>query len=186
MNISIRSFFLYLACALAPHVHANAPSPYAGQQSREIKSLSSAEQADLLAGKGMGLAKAAELNGYPGPAHVLELAADLGLSAEQRQRTQAVWQAMDARARTLGQQVVDAERELDALFASGQITRERLASQLDRIGALQAELRAVHLEAHLEQARILTPEQTGRYAALRGYAGTRAGHGDHGSGHHKR
>jgi Spy/CpxP family protein refolding chaperone len=177
MNISIRSFFLYLACALAPHVHANAPSPYAGQQSREIKSLSSAEQADLLAGKGMGLAKAAELNGYPGPAHVLELAADLGLSAEQRQRTQA---------RTLGQQVIDAERELDALFASGQITRERLASQLDRIGALQAELRAVHLEAHLEQARILTPEQTGRYAALRGYAGTRAGHGDHGSGHHKR
>jgi hypothetical protein len=96
-----------------------------------------------------GAAKAAELNGYPGPAHVLELGGDLALSAEQRARTQAVWQAMDARARALGQQVVDAERELDALFASKQVTRERLGEQLDRIGVLQAQLRAVHLEAHL-------------------------------------
>ncbi len=184
MRRFIRHHALALAAALATLAHATTPSPYAGQQTREIKALSSAEQADLLAGKGMGLAKAAELNGYPGPAHVLELAADLGLSAEQRQRTQAVWQTMDARARTLGQQVVDAERELDALFASKQVTRERLATQLDRSGALQAELRAAHLEAHLEQARILTPEQTRRYAALRGYSAPAGGHGGHG-GHHK-
>lgn len=77
----------------------------------------------------MGLAKAAELNGYPGPAHVLELATDLLLSAEQRERTQAVWQAMDARAKSLGQQVVDAERELEGLFASRQASRERLVAQ---------------------------------------------------------
>jgi Spy/CpxP family protein refolding chaperone len=188
MSTSMRLHLLSLAAALATLAHATSPSPYAGQQAREIKALSSVEQADLLAGKGMGLAKAAELNGYPGPAHVLELAADLGLSAEQRQRTQAVWQAMDARARTLGQQVVDAERELDTLFASRQATRERLAAQLDRIGALQAQLRAAHLEAHLEQARILTPEQTQRYVALRGYSGASAdGRHDaaHGAGHRK-
>ena len=177
---------LALSCALASLAQATSPAPYAGQQSREIKALSGDEQADLLAGKGMGLAKAAELNGYPGPAHVLELAGELALSAEQRARTQAVWQAMDARARALGQQVVDAERELDALFASKQVTRERLGEQLDRIGVLQAQLRAVHLEAHLEQARILTPEQTTRYAARRGYAGGGAaggGQGGHGGGH---
>ena len=185
MNTFMRLNLLALGCALATLAHAATPSPYAGQQSRDIKALSSAEQADLLAGKGMGLAKAAELNGYPGPAHVLELAADLGLSAEQHERTQAVWHAMDARARTIGQWVVDAERELDALFASKQITRERLAAQLDRIGALQAELRAVHLEAHLEQARVLTPAQTDRYAALRGYSGAAGGHGGHGAGRHK-
>ena len=182
----IRLNLLALSCALASLAQATSPAPYAGQQTREIKALSGAEQADLLAGKGMGLAKAAELNGYPGPAHVLELAGDLALSAEQRARTQAVWQAMDARARALGQQVVDAERELDALFASKQVTRERLGEQLDRIGALQAQLRAVHLEAHLEQARILTPEQTTRYAARRGYTGAGGhggGHGGHGSGH---
>jgi Spy/CpxP family protein refolding chaperone len=185
MNTIVRHHIVALACALAPLAHAATPSPYAGQQSREIKALSAAEQADLLAGKGMGLAKAAELNGYPGPAHVLELAADLALSAEQRSRTQAVWQAMDARAKTIGQQVIDAERELDALFVSKQVTRERLAAQLDRIGALQGQLRAVHLEAHLEQVRILTPEQTSRYAALRGYSGAGAAHGGHGAGQHK-
>jgi Spy/CpxP family protein refolding chaperone len=185
MNTLLRIHLIGLAAGFTALVHAASPSPYAGQQSRDIKALSSAEQADLLAGKGMGLAKAAELNGYPGPAHVLELAADLALTAEQRAHTQAVWQSMDARAKALGQQVVDAERELDALFVSKQVTRERLAAQLDRIGALQAQLRAVHLEAHLEQVRILTPEQASRYAALRGYtAPSGAQHGGH-SGHHK-
>jgi Spy/CpxP family protein refolding chaperone len=185
MHASVRYHLFAAVCALASLAQAAAPAPYAGQQSREIKALSGSEQADLLAGKGMGLAKAAELNGYPGPAHVLELAADLALSAEQRERTQAVWQAMDVRAKSLGRQVVDAERELDALFASRQASRERLMAQLERIGALQAQLRATHLEAHLEQARILTPEQTGRYAALRGYtgAGAQDAHGSHGAGH---
>ena len=97
MNTFIRLHLIGLACALVPLAHGATPSPYAGQQSREIKALSGAEQSDLLAGKGMGLAKAAELNGYPGPAHVLELAGELELSAEQRERTQEVWQAMDAR-----------------------------------------------------------------------------------------
>lgn len=185
MNTVLRIHLVGLAGALAALVHAASPSPYAGQQSRDIKALSSAEQADLLAGKGMGLAKAAELNGYPGPAHVLELATDLDLTAEQRARTQALWQSMDTRAKDVGRQVIDAERELDALFLSKQVTRERLTAQLDRIGALQAMLRAVHLDAHLEQARILTPEQAGRYAALRGYSAPagqqQGGHG----GHHK-
>ena len=182
MNDLPRLTLLGLVCAVAQFAHAASPSPYAGQQSREIKALSSAEQADLLAGKGMGLAKAAELNGYPGPAHVLELAGDLALSDAQRERTQALWQAMATRAKALGQQVLEAERELDALFASRQVTRERLSAQLDRIGALQAQLRAAHLDAHLEQARILTPEQATRYAALRGYADAA---GSHGAGAHK-
>jgi Spy/CpxP family protein refolding chaperone len=192
MNTIIAVQFAALVGALAPLAHAAQPSPYAGQQSREIKALSSAEQADLLAGKGMGLAKAAELNGYPGPAHVLELASDLSLSTEQRQRTQALWQAMDSRAKAVGQQLIDAERELDALFASKQATRQGIAAQLDRIGALQAQLRAVHLDAHLEQVRILTAEQTSRYAALRGYTGSgghdggHGAHGGHGTGHPRR
>ena len=56
-------------------------SGYSGQQGREIKALSAEETADLLAGRGMGAARAAELNHFPGPAHVLELQAQLGLSA---------------------------------------------------------------------------------------------------------
>jgi hypothetical protein len=44
---------------------AQSQSPYVGQEFREIKALSPQEISDYLSGKGMGLAKAAELNGYP-------------------------------------------------------------------------------------------------------------------------
>lgn len=97
-------------------------SPYAGQEAREIKSLSEAEIADLLAGKGMGYAKVAELNGYPGPAHVLELADELGLSAEQLAQTKLVFERMETSARQLGAELVAAERALDALFGNRAVT----------------------------------------------------------------
>lgn len=158
-----------------------APSPYAGEQQRRIKALSAADVQDLLAGRGMGLAKSAELNRYPGPAHVLELADRLGLSAEQKARTQAVFEAMQARARALGKALVEREAELDRLFASREISRARLESSLAEIARLQGELRGVHLEAHLAQAELLTAEQVATYAELRGYGG--ADHAGHGGGH---
>ncbi|MCX7274130.1 MAG: hypothetical protein NTV19_13305 [Burkholderiales bacterium] len=54
-----------------------------GVQARDIKSLSAQQMADLRAGTGMALALPAELNGYPGPSHALELADQLKLSPEQ-------------------------------------------------------------------------------------------------------
>ena len=50
--------------------------------------------ADLKAGRGMGLALAAELNGYPGPSHVLELADKLKLSAEDKAALVAFMKAL--------------------------------------------------------------------------------------------
>jgi Spy/CpxP family protein refolding chaperone len=159
-----------------------ASSPYAGEQHREIKSLSAKEVQDLLAGRGMGLAKSAELNRYPGPAHVLELADRLGLSAEQKASTKSVFDAMEAQARVLGKALVEREAELDRLFASREVTRAALESSLAEISKLQGELRRVHLEAHLAQTDLLTPEQVASYAELRGYGG--GGHsGGHGGGH---
>jgi hypothetical protein len=177
---------LLVAIAAAPVMASStaASAPYAGQQTREIKALSAAEQADLLAGRGMGLAKAAELNGYPGPAHVLELAEPLALSAEQRQRTQALFDAMAARASSLGQSLIDAERELDRLFANREAEAGRVDAALARIGALQAQVRAAHLQAHIEQAGILEREQIHKYNALRGYDAAGGPHGDHGSKRH--
>lgn len=159
-----------------------APSPYAGEQQREIKSLSAKEVQDLLAGRGMGLAKSAELNRYPGPAHVLELADRLGLSAEQKARTKSVFDAMDARSRALGKALVEREAELDRLFASREVTRATLASSIAEISKLQGELRRVHLEAHLAQTDILTSEQVASYVELRGY-GAMMDHAGHGGGH---
>jgi Spy/CpxP family protein refolding chaperone len=154
-------------------------SAYAGQEVREIKSLSPEDVNAYLSGKGMGLAKAAELNGYAGPAHVLELATQLTLTPEQRTQTEALFAAMESKATSLGRELVEAERKLDRLFATKAVTPELLASSLNEIGSLQAKVRGAHLEAHLAQARILTPEQNARYAQLRGYGGSDAnpGHG---------
>jgi Spy/CpxP family protein refolding chaperone len=165
------------SAAMAQHHHRSeamsapspAASPYAGQQAREIKSLSAAQTQDLLAGKGMELAKAAELNGYPGPMHTLELARPLELNDKQKQDTEALLVRHKAEARALGAQLVQAERELDTAFAARRIDAETLAGHTQRIGQLQAALRASHLKTHLQQTQLLTSEQVARYALLRGY-----------------
>ena len=157
-------------------------SPYVGQEARDIKALSAEEVKGYLSGKGMGLAKAAELNGYPGPAHVLELASQLSLTPAQRARTEALLASMEAKAVSLGRALVDEERRLDQLFATKSVTAENLSPSLDAIGALQAKVRGAHLEAHLAEVEILTPEQNARYARLRGY-GRENARMDHGSQH---
>jgi len=179
----VRFVLCCVVVLLAGSARANAPSPYVGQEGREIKALSSQEIADYLAGKGMGLAKAAELNGYPGPAHVLELAVQLELTAEQRAQTAALFQSMQWRAIALGKALVEEERTLDQHFASRSINATILASVLARIGSLQGQLRQVHLEAHLEQTALLTPQQIAKYLQLRGY-GTSSGQVRHGDRHH--
>src|SRR5690606_15449082 len=106
-------------------------SPYAGMEPRPLKSLSDREIADLRAGRGMGLALAAELNGYPGPAHVLELADALGLTSDQLAHARALHEAMLAEARPLGEELVRHEARLEALFASGTIDSATLAEQVE-------------------------------------------------------
>jgi Spy/CpxP family protein refolding chaperone len=147
----------------------NAATPYAGQQLREIKSLSNQEQQDLLEGKGMGLAKAAELNGFPGPMHTLEHAEALKLSAEQKSKTQGLLQTHKSAVKALGKQLVEVERALDLQFSSAQITSETLTQLTQKIGQLQAQIRAEHLKTHLEQTALLTKSQIEQYGVLRGY-----------------
>ncbi len=161
---------LFAGSALAQHhQHKHGPSPYAGMQSRAVKSLSDQQIADLRAGRGMGLALAAELNGYPGPMHVLELADHLGLSSEQRRAVQQLFDAMKAEAIAAGEKLIDGETALDRAFKDRSITPERLAELSAAIGKTQGELRAVHLKYHLTTAEVLSPEQARRYSELRGY-----------------
>ena len=165
---------------LAPAVSVAAPaSAYVGQEDRDIKALPPEDINAYLSGKGMGLARAAELNGYAGPAHVLELATPLALTPEQRARTEALFTAMTSKATPLGQALVAQERKLDRLFATRTVTAELLASSLNEIGVLQTKVREAHLEAHLDQVAILTAEQNARYVQLRGYRSSPAatGHG---------
>ena len=171
-----------LALTVLSGAHATQTGPYAGQEQRAIKALSSEEIDNYLSGKGAGLAKAAELNHYPGPAHVLELAEKLQLDARQKARSEAVFKAMQTQAVCLGRALVEKEQELDRQFASGALTPERLRRLLGQIGKLQAEVRGAHLQAHLDQRAILTKEQVAQYDGLRGY--TLGNAGDHGGHSH--
>ena len=155
--------------------HGASPMPYAGMQDREIKALSAEERGALLEGQGMGLALAAELNGYPGPVHVLELADALQLTGEQRHATHQLMQAHKAEARELGAQVLAAEGELDRAFAGRRIDDAEIARLTARIGELQGRLRAAHLRTHLKQADLLTPQQVAKYQQLRGYTTAASG-----------
>ena len=154
---------------LFPVVSLGQPSPYAGQQSREIKALSAAEVQGYLSGSGMGFAKAAELNHYPGPKHVLELADSLHLTESQRTQTLNLYESMRQDAIKWGKRLVEAERRLDHLFATQAITEEKLEAVTRDIARYQGELRQVHLRAHLSQRRLLTAQQLQHYDALRGY-----------------
>lgn len=141
------------------------------QHARDIKALSAQETADLLARRGMGLARAAELNSYPGPMHVTELRDRLALSAEQIVAAQGSFDRMQAAARPLGVELVERERVLDEAFKAGAVTPARMAADTEAIGVLQGRLRAVHLAAHLEMRELLSHGQVARYNQLRGYAG---------------
>jgi Spy/CpxP family protein refolding chaperone len=134
-----------------------------------IKALSEEEVQGYLSGSGMGFAQAAELNHYPGPKHVLALAEPLQLSAEQRQQTQGIFEAMQAEAVLLGQQLIERERQLETLFAAGTITEAQLEDVVMGIATIRGRLRVVHLRAHLVQKNILTPVQLRHYDVLRGY-----------------
>jgi hypothetical protein len=142
---------------------------YEGMQARAIKALSEQQLADLRAGKGMSLALPAELNGYPGPSHTLELAGPLALSGEQRQQTQHLFTQMQADAKRLGEQVIAREQELDRLFGQRKASVETVQAATQRAAQAQGELRAAHLRYHLTMMDVLSPTQLAKYKELRGY-----------------
>jgi hypothetical protein len=91
------------------------------------------------------MAKAAELNGYPGPKHVPQLSVKLGLTEIQQRDVQGIFDRMSAAAKPLGGELIAQEQTLDQLFANGEITLDRLATATAAIAELQGRLRAVHL-----------------------------------------
>ena len=154
-----------------------APSPYSGEESRSIKALSEADVKAYHEGTGMGMAKPAELNQYPGPRHVLENAEALKLNDVQQGAIEASFREMKTEAVALGQQIVEAEKRLDALFAERKASEASVSQLTRQIADLSGQLRAVHLRAHLAVREQLTPEQIEQYVTLRGY--THAGHEAH-------
>ena len=166
MRIRISAALVLISAAVA-----NAQTPYAEMQTRPIKALSEQQVADLGAGRGMGLALAAELYGYPGPSHVLELADKLNLSTDQRAGIQRLFDSMKAEAVPLGAKLIEQEADLDWQFAGRTVTPDSLKASTAAVAATQGALRETHLKYHLSTVAILSSVQLQRYAELRGYGG---------------
>ncbi|HWA36345.1 MAG TPA: Spy/CpxP family protein refolding chaperone [Burkholderiales bacterium] len=178
----------HYGCLVAGHFEAGmvgklTVTSYAGQEQRELKSLSAEEVEQYRSGAGMGYAKSAELNHFPGPMHALELADRLKLTPEQKAKTGALMQAHKAEARAIGAKLVDAEARIETLFRSGDVQKEQLEAAVKAASALQGEYRLSHLETHRRMRALLTPEQVAAYDEARGYGKGMSNH-SHGKKHH--
>jgi Spy/CpxP family protein refolding chaperone len=138
--------------------------------------LSSERSADYLSGAGMGYAKAAELNHFPGPMHVLELADKLGLSEQQRATTKELMDRHKRQARAIGAELVESERALEVLFKNGNVDEAALARAVRETAALEGEYRLSHLETDRRMRALLTEEQVKRYDELRGHSQAQSPH----------
>lgn len=152
------------------HGHGENITPYAGFEAREIKSLSEQDLEELRRGGGWGLALPAELNGRPGPAHLLELEEELNLSASQIKAISAIYEQMRSDAVAAGERFIAAEAALSDAFAGSDLSDERLRDLLAEAAEARAELRFIHLSQHLSTPELLTDAQIQRYSILRGYA----------------
>ena len=166
-RIAFLAALLWPISALAQD-HA-AHSSYAGFEAREIKSMSDAELDDLRRSAGWGLASSAELNGVPGPAHLLELKDQIGLSADQVSAIETIFAAMQSEAQDAGVRFIEAEAAIEAAFRAGNLEQQQLRALIETSAAAQAELRYIHLVRHLETPPLLSQEQIAQYNALRGY-----------------
>jgi hypothetical protein len=146
-------------------------SPYAVLRGTAATGLLPEEVEGLVSGKGMALALAAEVNGYPGPRHVLDAAQteQLALRPDQHAAVERLHARMLEQAQAKGQEILQAEAHLAQRFRAGHIDEASLQESLADIGRLRAELRFIHLRTHLTTRALLTPEQVARYNAVRGY-----------------
>jgi Spy/CpxP family protein refolding chaperone len=113
--------------------------------------------------------KAAELNGMPGPSHVLQMKNEIALTNIQEIKIKTLFENMKLKAIPRGNKLIELEKELNESFSNKTITKELLSQQLLAISKTRMQLRFVHLETHLLTPAILTNEQVKKYNQLRGY-----------------
>ena len=176
LESALRLHTLLLAMAICTPLptlaqHSHGPqTPYAGMQDRAIKALSDSDIKELRRGGGWGLALAAELNGMPGPAHLLELKDQIPLTQDQVAKTQALFDDMRKAAVPTGERLIAAETALETAFAKGDLDETTLRRLLAEAESARTELRFIHLSQHLKTVQYLRAEQIKRYNILQGYA----------------
>jgi Spy/CpxP family protein refolding chaperone len=155
------------------------PSPYTDRVNLPVKALSEDAMKAYRDGTGMGLAIPAELNGYPGPRHLLDMAGHLELTDAQKASLQAIFDPMHADAVRLGGEIIDLERKLDEAFARGTASDDEVRTLTREIASRQGQLRFVHLKAHIATKKVLNADQIAMYEKMRGYMGDHGGEHTH-------
>jgi Spy/CpxP family protein refolding chaperone len=149
-------------------------TPYSGEEQRLIKALSDDMIDGYRNGRGMGLAKAAELNHYPGPMHILQMKEKLRLSPEQIAILEKVFDQMHNETVPFGNSLIEQEQMLDSVFRTAKADSINVRQFTTRIGELQGKIRFAHLNAHITAQKILTAEQIAMYDKERGYVSEQA------------
>lgn len=174
----VATLLIFSGCLTGgPHPPSASSTDYPDLLASPIRGLTPNEIEELRTGAGAGMALAAELNGYPGPKHILELAERLALSQDQQADVEALFSATNAEARRIGALLLGLHKELDDGFRNRTLTESGLHDLLVKLDGQTAELRFVHLRAHLAAFDLLTPHQRAMYAEMRGYGA--AEHGSH-------
>jgi Spy/CpxP family protein refolding chaperone len=122
----------------------------------------------LLKGEVMGQTLLAEKNNFPSPQKILELKDELGLMKDQLKKIDEMLKNLPVSIAVKGQEIVEAEEDLDKAFASGNINEKTLRAKLESIGKLRADLRFTHLQVYLKMKQILSVNQWERLMELVG------------------
>lgn len=167
--VVLLAFGMWAAGVIGAQEHAPSAGRASATQGAHHEFLQQ-ERAAIERGEGFGMALAADRAGYPGSKHILELKEQLKLTAEQQAAVEKLFAEMKAKAIARGKEFLAAEEQLEKFFAEGKPEAE-LREESYRVATLRAELRWVHLAAHLEAKKLLTAEQLMTYRHLRWVGG---------------
>lgn len=120
----------------------------------------------LLKGEPMGQTLVAERNNFPSPQKILTLKDQLGLSKDQIRKIDEMLKNSSISITVQGQEIVEAEEDLNNLFASDALNEKMLRTKLEYIGKLRANLRFTHLQTYLRAKQILSVNQWQRLQEL--------------------
>lgn len=128
--------------------------------------LTPSEKERLMNGDTTGQFYVAEQAHYPTPLKVLSYKEQLGLTNAQIKKIDELMQNLPVSTQVKGQEIIEAEENLNQAFAAGTINDKTLRTKLEKIGKLRAELRFTNLQICLKVKQILSAKQNDRYKEL--------------------
>ena len=120
----------------------------------------------LLKGEMSGVTAFAETHGYQTPQKIIKLKDQLGLTKAQLQKLEELQKSLPISTAVKGQEIIEAEEDLNNLFASVSLNEKLLRTKLERIGKLRSELRFTHLQILIKAKQVLSVNQWERLKEL--------------------